>query len=150
MSDDFWSAVLSRITPHAPIDLDQDIFAAAAGAQGSGAAAEGMANGQPMPELSADLWHRGDELRSFIGVRVTRSLADCAPVAVKLAAAALERGVVPIILSTLPNSGFERFGFRVERIPEGQGAATEQFEKELSRFWNLAMIIDCADVVRIG
>ena len=50
---------------------------------------------------------------------MTKPPADIRRTALRLAAAAVERGVVPIILSPLPRTGFEPYGFRVERLPAG-------------------------------
>lgn len=153
MTDDNWLAVLSRISPDQPLDLDRVIFEGAdektpvttrAAFLGSGPGS-GRAGDPP----SCLLWDRDASATSYLGVRVTSALPDCAYTALLLAAAALERQVIPIILTTLTNSGFERFGFRVERLPSGPADARDACEQELSRFWNMAIIIDAADVALI-
>ena len=67
----------------------------------------------------------------------------------RLAAVALERGVTPIILSALDMSGFERFGFRVERLP-AQPAERATAEAELARVWDLSIIIDADEIGLLG
>ena len=44
------------------------------------------------------------------------------------------------------HTGFERFGFRVERIGGDTPEEIERTEQQLARFWNLAIIIDAADM----
>ncbi|TCM84995.1 hypothetical protein EV216_10980 [Rhodovulum steppense] len=56
---------------------------------------------------------------SRIGVRLAEPLDNPARAALRLAAAAVERHVFPVILSRIDQSWFECFGFRVERVPPG-------------------------------
>lgn len=141
--DRVWSAILSRVTPDRPENLDPVIRGDAA----LPAPGRMLAPGGPVPP-SAALWPTGDESLARIGVRIAEPLADPTRAALHLAAAAIERRVIPIILSRLDQSGLERFGFRVERIPEGPGAAAA--EAELRKFWNLALVIDGGDIGRLG
>lgn len=144
MTPEHWLAVLARIAPGEPVDLDAG--EGAARAAGGGLAAWDAAAPPPSPRL----WDRAEASASCIGVRVDAPLADPARAALRLAAAALERGVTPIILSSLDASGFERFGFRVERFVPGAGADRAAWEAEMSAFWALALIIDAADVAALG
>ena len=145
-----WLAVLTHVSLHEPLDLDATIFAMGDEkiASTKTPALESRSNLSAPP--SVRLWERDISGISFLGVRVTAPLPDCAYTALRLAAAAVERGVVPIILTTLPNSGFERFGFRVERLPNGSTDEISAYEEELCRFWNIAIIIDAAEVALIG
>ncbi|WP_165905326.1 hypothetical protein [Rhodovulum euryhalinum] len=145
--DPAWSAVLGRITTARPDDLDALIRDGAAG----------PAHGRMLPAggavpPSAALWRRaeGDATLSRIGVRIAEPLADPARAALRLSAAAIERRVIPVILSRLDQSGFERFGFRVERVPAGDEAAARAVEAELTRFWDLAIIVDGRDIGLLG
>jgi hypothetical protein len=144
MNRDHWATILTRISPTAPINLDEGVFE-----QGnvSGQVLAANAAG-PLP--SVVLWARGEPTFSYIGIRMREPVADCADVAVRLAGAAVERGVVPVILTTLPTCGFERFGFRVERIAGADAAELARSEQEIARFWNLAITIDIADMVAFG
>jgi hypothetical protein len=130
-----WAAVMSRIAGGVIVDLD----GAAPGK------APGIFDAGSRPP-SAVLWRQSDAGVARIGVRVDKPLADPAAAAVRLAGAALERGVVPIILSTIPVSGFERFGFQVERLPDAGDAARVAAEAELTNLWNLALIIDATEI----
>jgi hypothetical protein len=96
------------------------------------------------------LWRLADTRWSSIGVRVDAPLPDPAALALRLAAAAVERQVLPVILTTLDRSGLERFGFRTERVTGKAEADRLACEAELARFWNLAIIIDAADVSLLG
>lgn len=145
--DPAWRAILARIAPARPEDLD-DLILDGAPPRPRGAM---LAPGTPVPPAAA-LWRRdaADQTLSRIGVRVVRPLDDPAGAALRLAAAAVERRVIPIILSRIDQSGFERLGFRVERVPAGDEEAARAAEAELKKFWNLAIIVDGHDIGRLG
>ena len=140
---DHWLEVLLRIAGTAPLDLDAVVLGGAL-PQAAAAVPHGAGTLPPSPRL----WERGEEETAAIGIRVLNPLPDPGAVALRLAAAAVERGITPVILSALPDSGFERFGFRVERLSPGAARAAE--EAELQAFWNFAIIIDAEDVERLG
>ena len=118
MTDERWFDVIARMTPDEPLDLDAVLFDVSASADPGEVAPLGRAETMAP---SARLWER-DEALSHIGIRVTQAHPDALELAFRLASAAAERGVVPIILSPLERTGFERFGFRVERLPSGSAA----------------------------
>lgn len=144
MTPDHWLAVLSRIAPAGPVDLDAEVAEAPRRAAGLAAWAPA---GAP---VSPRLWARADTGAAWIGIRVDAALPDPVPVALRLASAALERGVTPVILTSRDASGLERFGFRVERFVPGPGADRAAWEAEMTAFWSLALIIDAADVAALG
>jgi hypothetical protein len=140
MTDETWSAVLSRLTPNAPADLDDLLF--------------DEAQDSPVLECfgnakSPGLWARPVDW-ACIGVRVLARPANLAEAARRLAAVAVERKINPIILSPLASTGFERFGFRVERIPEEPGDARDACEAELQNFWDMPMIFDLEESAALG
>ncbi|SIO57190.1 hypothetical protein SAMN05444722_3695 [Rhodovulum sp. ES.010] len=145
--DRVWSAIVGRITPARPVELDAVIRGDAAPRPRGAMLAPAPAPAPAVP-VSAALWRQEDETLSRIGIRITAPLDDPARAALHLASAVIERRVIPIILSRLDHSGFERFGFRVERVPDGAGAAA--VEAELRKFWNLAIIVDGGDIGRLG
>ncbi|MFZ1727578.1 MAG: hypothetical protein WBO29_11295 [Albidovulum sp.] len=147
--DERWLAVLSRITPQQPIDLET-VLLGAKKATVSKPDREFLSAIPPAPAPSATLWSRTESDLSYLGVRLTTPLADSAQTAIRLASAALERGITPIILTTLSNSGFERFGFRVERIMGESDEERAACEEELKRFWNMAIVVDAAEVALLG
>jgi len=145
MTPDDWLEIVLRITPDSPADLDADMF----DDLGPGVGVADDAGCAPGP-LSARLWDRDDPEPASVGVRVTRPLADCADIALRLASIAVERDIYPVILTSLPVSGFEPFGFRVERIAAAPGPERTRQEEELSRFWALALIVDAEDIALVG
>jgi hypothetical protein len=138
-----WLTILARIAPQTPLDLDGL-------PEVSDPAGPQVATAVPVAPPSARLWQPADPAAAFMGVRVTQRPADAARLAIRLASAALERGVTPIILSTLPKSGFEQFGFRVERLPAAPEDERRRAEAELARFWGLTIIIDADDIALLG
>ena len=147
MTQEHWNSVLSRIIQSGPVDLDTAIFkdcAQQAHSFGTGTDFDG--DTQTLPP-SGKLWNKA---QSCIGVRVNDLLPDCTLAATRMAAAALERGVTPIVLTTLPDSGFERFGFRVERLIGDTVEERAIYERELMQFWNMAIVIDVADIAQLG
>jgi hypothetical protein len=144
MTDPFWLDVIARLSAEEPHDIDMVLSGAGEAPRPS---APGLLDGPGL--RSSRLWAR-DDTRSHIGIRVDRPPRDLRRIALRLAAAAAERGVVPIILTTLGRSGFEQFGFRVERLPDGPPEAVAAFEAELRRFWDMALVISLSDVERLG
>lgn len=142
--EDDWKSTMERITPNAPVDLD-----ALLGVANDVTAAEPPPTKISRPP-SARLWSKRDAKASYLGVRVKEPSETTAQLAAQLAAAAMERAVVPVILSYCERSGFERFGFRVERVLGDTDAALAALETEIARFWDLAIIIDLEDVANLG
>jgi len=144
MRGERWLEVIGRISGDEPLDLDPILIAAAPTAN---------LGAPPDPAgstvRSSKLWSRDDAV-SYIGVRVDEPPRDLPRIALRLASAAEERGVVPIILSTLARTGLEQFGFRVERLPEGPPEAMDLFEAELRKFWDMPIVISLSDVERLG
>lgn len=149
MTQDDWLAILAQITPSGPDDPDGDLFGAAPATAGPGLP-EWRGGAAPGLTPSRHLWARAEGAAAGLGVRVLTALPDCAPAALRLAAAAAERGVMPVILSAVADSGFERFGFRVERVFGESAAEREAAEAEIAAFWTLAIIIDAADIAALG
>ncbi len=145
MSDEFWLDVISRITTDEPIDLDELLFGEVPEEQSSMVAVTDEDYIKP----SKTLWKNADASQSYIGIRVSKRLKNCTDAALKLASVALERGVTPIILTTLPDSGFEQFGFRVERLIYSNAEDCIAQEQELMQFWNLAIVIDMTQIAAL-
>lgn len=146
MTDERWFDVIARMTPDEPLDLDAVVFGRVARADPGEVAPRGRSE---TLAPSARLWER-DTALSHIGVRVTRAHPDALDLAFRLASAAAERGVVPVILSPLERTGFERFGFRVERLPADPPEEAARAEQDLMRFWDMPIVIDLADVAHLG
>ncbi len=113
LTEDYWQAVISQLRSTVPVDLDDLVDTPSRADRGTAAAdassvwvppfGNAMDAGRLMPGPT-------------IGVRVSRPVEDPVVVALRLASAAVERHVVPIMLTPLARSGFERFGLRTERI----------------------------------
>ena len=134
--------ILARLTDAAPVDLGLRPDAPAPRPGGSLATGEGVA-------LSPSLWPR-EAGWACLGIRVTEPVADVTGLARRLAATAAERGILPVILTSLDQSGFERFGFRVERLSGASPEARAADEAELMGFWNFALIVDAGDLIAAG
>ena len=145
MTETDWLQILLRITPQAPLDLDAAVLGST---QAGGASLPPILTPVP-PVVSSRLWLREPPEQAYIGLRVTRPLADCPALAVRLASIAIERGVCPVILTTLPVSGFETYGFRIERLSEAPEEQARQ-EAELTAFWALALIVDAEDIALLN
>jgi hypothetical protein len=141
MTRDVWFEVMARLAEVPPTDLDH-ILAPETGAAQTPVPPTIAAPAVPPSPL---LWDR-EEGVSWIGVRVDRPPRDVRATALRLAAAAAERRVVPVILSALPRTGFEQFGFRVERLPDGPPEAVAAFEAELCAFWDMPLVLALEDI----
>lgn len=146
MTEREYLAILSRLSAHAPSDLDGDLFPPLEVTPGA-LLDVGKATTHA---ISAKLWQRFDDATSYIGIRETAPLEDYAQVTARLLSAALERRVAPIILTTLGRSGFTRFGLRVERLAGDTDAARAVCEAQLKSLWDLAIIIDAQQVASLG
>ncbi len=142
MTETFALDILGRLQDAAPFDLDAVL--------GDGDVAKGgtLAMGAAVP-LSPALWERRESW-ACLGIRVTEPPEDVTALARRLAATAVERGIIPVILSSLDQSGFERFGFRVERLSGATEEERAAEEAELQGFWNFALILDARDLSLIG
>ena len=144
MTGETWLDVIARLSAEEPVDLDP-ILADPSPRPEAGAA--GAGNGPTI--RSAKLWKRDDTV-SHIGIRVERIPDDPRRLALRLASAAAERGVVPIILSTLPRTGLEQYGLRVERLPDGSPESAARAEAELRKFWDMPIVVSLSDAERLG
>lgn len=76
-----------------------------------------------------------------IGLRVTEPPADAADRAMRVTAFALERDVEVVVMSDVDRSGFERFGFRVERVSGDSEEARAACEEQIQRFWSIDLVL---------
>lgn len=149
MNIDHWLLIISRITSFRPIELD-DVFDIYLPQRTDGCNAERTAARDRFAfPPSSRLWLHKNNSSSYIGVRVYEAQRNLAQAAFRLAAAALERCVVPIIFSTIPSSGFERFGFRVELLVGESHEDILEREEELKRYWNISVVINASDITAL-
>lgn len=131
-----WSEIMSRITPNDALNID-DVLARqdprAAKKHGSAV----MPASDPV-RFSAGF---SDESTSVIGFRLREARDDLPVLAMRLAGFAAEQGAEVVILSDLPYSGLERFGFRVERVCGDTEEQREMCVDQLREFWSMGVIL---------
>jgi hypothetical protein len=66
---------------------------------------------------------------------------QCLRPCLRVAAFAIERNVEIVVLSETDYSGFERFGFRIERISGHCAETRAACEDQIRRFWNLDLVL---------
>ena len=146
MTEAYWQDVIGLIRVAAPTDLNGLVGMP----ERTGQPSTGFPAHCIVPAPSARLWTLSDPSWSCIGVRVSAPVADPPTLALRLAAAAVERHMLPVMLTRLAQSGFERFGFRTERIFGATEEERAACEAELARFWGFAIVIDASDVTLLG
>ncbi|MBW4708919.1 hypothetical protein KX928_14110 [Roseobacter sp. YSTF-M11] len=142
-SDPKYLSLLADLATQDPLDLDPLIFDVPQRAPASDFKA-------PALPPSTALWKTSEDGASHIGLRLTRRLENPSFLAARLAAIAVERQIIPVFLSHIGVSGMQRFGFRVEQMSGTTDAERAACEDQLRRFWNMAMIIDAADIEKLG
>jgi len=145
VTEDFWQQMAARIVHEQPVELDGLIF--------DDAQKPGGDLVRDVPDTwiapSRANWAMSEEDRVAIGVRVTKTLPNTVDIATQLVAMAVERAIIPVILSSISPSGFEQYGFRVERLAGKDQAQLQVCEEELKRFWDIAIVIDAADIAQM-
>ena len=139
MNKDDWMQIAARLTPRHPEDLS-DLTGADAPGEAGGWVAPHRPAGARAP--AASLWRASGADGAFLGVRVSKPVPAPVQVALKLIAIAAEKSVRPIIFSHLAHSGFEPFGFRVERLGAADAQEIAARERELMAFWDIAILVD--------
>lgn len=132
-----WTSILPRIGPHDAEDLDgllapRDPRHAAPGRDLF-----------PLPEAVL-LTETGLKRSDAVCVGLRAPAADAGSVvdrAMRVAAFAAEHDVEVVILAEADPSGFERFGFRVERIAGDTAEERAACEDQIRRFWNLDLVL---------
>lgn len=145
--DDDWTEILARLSALDILDLesrrDRSSMAKVADRDATAHHDE-----QGLIAPSRVLWTKDDaEMETMrIGVRVRERPREIRATAARLAAMAIERKTAPVILSYVDLSGFEQFGFRVERIKGRRLSEMRLQEMELESFWELELVIDLEDL----
>lgn len=132
-----WSTILLRIGPHDAEDLDPLL------ARHDPRRARPGRDLFPLPEavlMPETALKRADAV--CVGLRAPAPEAgDVVDRATRLAAFAAEHDVDAVILCDTDRSGFERFGFRVERIAGDTPEERAACEDQIRRFWNLDLVL---------
>jgi hypothetical protein len=131
-----WTAILSRIDPRDAADIDdiaRDFDPRAA-----------VPGRDVFPDVEGCLMPRATFKREdavAIGLRIAAEPTDAADRAMRVTAFALEREVEVVVLSDCDRSGFERFGFRVERVTGDTEARRAACEEQIRRFWSIDLVL---------
>ena len=134
--DQRFADMISCISHHEACELDAIVgpFDRRLNPVGRAIFPSGVAPARPEPRM------RGEDT-ACIGYRVREPKADAALVAMQLATLAMEKGAEVIILSHLPYSGFERFGFRCERVCGETEAERLACEEQIRTFWTIEIVL---------
>ena len=136
MEEARWTAILSRIDPRDADDIDDIARAFDPRAERPGR--------DIFPEIEGGLPPRAAFGRPdgvAIGLGVAGEATGTADRALRLAAFAIERDVEVVILAECDRSGFERFGFRVERVSGASETARAACEEQIRRFWSIDLVL---------
>lgn len=147
MRADDWLAVIARIgVPADALFLDEG-----AAVPAKPFALRGRHRGDAA-KPSGKLWPRdtAEAEVAAIGVTVLFALLDVQLLALRIASVAVERGLMPVILTTRDQTGLEPYGFRIERLTDRDGVPDAVEMAELSAFWDFALVIDAADIALLG
>ena len=135
-----WNAILSRIGTQDADDLDALLAPFDPRHSGAGRESFPAPEAVLMPQTSLKR-----ETTVCVGLRAADDGADDGPAtadrALRLAAFAVERDVEIVVLSEADRCGFERFGFRVERIAGDTPEARAACEDQIRRLWNLDLVL---------
>lgn len=136
MDPTLWNSILSRIGRDDAEDIDAIL------APHDPHRAEPGRDLFPLPEavlMPGSEMKRADAVA--VGLRASATASDAVDRAARVAAFAAERDVEIIVLTDADRSGFERFGFRVERIAGDTVEARDACEDQIRRFWNLDLVL---------
>lgn len=137
MEPTHWSSILPRIGPHDADDLDALLAPHDPRRSEPGRDLFSLPEAVLMPTARLK---RADAV--CVGLRAPAGdAADAADRAMRLAAFAAEHDVQIVVLAEADRSGFERFGFRVERIAGTNPEERAACEAQIRRFWNLDLVL---------
>jgi hypothetical protein len=136
MDAEHWRAVLGRVTAHDAADIDDLTADFDPRRHAPGRDVFPEIGGQLMPETAMK---RPGAI--CVGLRVEAPATNAADQAMRLAVFALEKDVEIVVLSHVDCSGFEPFGFRIERIAGETEAARAACEDQIRRFWNIDTVL---------
>ncbi|MFQ8429774.1 hypothetical protein [Amaricoccus sp. W119] len=131
-----WTTILSRIDSRDAVDIDDLAAMVEPRAEVPGRDIFPEVEGCLLPRAA---FRRADGVA--IGLRVTEPPADAADRAMRVTAFALERDVEVVVMSDVDRSGFERFGFRVERVSGDSEEARAACEEQIQRFWSIDLVL---------
>ena len=131
-----WSTIISRIGPHDADELDEVLAPYGPRETTPGREIFPLPGAVLMPQTALK---RSDAV--CVGLRSADVDAAVADRAMRIACFAIECDSEITVLSETDFSGFERFGFRVERIAGDTPEEREACEDQIRRFWNLDLVL---------
>jgi hypothetical protein len=131
-----WNAVLARVADRDAADIDDITGAFDPRRRPPGREIFPEIAGALMPETAMQT-----PGAVCVGVRVSAVHPDAPDRALRLVAFGAEKDVEIVVLTELGYSGFERFGFRTERIAGATEAARAACERQIRRFWNIDLVL---------
>ena len=131
-----WNSILSRIGQHDAEELDTLLAVRDPHGAEPGRELFPLPEAVLMPETGMK---RADAVA--VGLPAKADAPDVVDRAMRVAAFAAERDVEIVVLTDADRSGFERFGFRVERLAGDTPAARAACEDQIRRFWNLDLVL---------
>ncbi|MDD9921780.1 MAG: hypothetical protein OXQ92_05800 [Boseongicola sp.] len=132
-----YHSVLSNISPNSPVRLG--LSSSSNTSPVSNPCTPGPT---ATPQPSKILWEALDDDLSFIGIRVTNTVKEPSRLAAKMASLAIERNIYPVFISWCGDCGLQHYGMQVEQICGANDDECREFEEQLKRLWNLAIIIN--------
>lgn len=130
-----WSELLLRIGPQDADDIDEVLAPFDQRPPSAGKDLFPLPEAVLMPETAL---RRADMV--CVGLRASGG-GDVADRAMQVAAFAIEHDVEVVVLSEADYSGFERFGFRIERLSGDRPEQRAACEDQIRRFWNLDLVL---------
>lgn len=136
MSSDKNLQKLRRIRPLAIENLDDDL----APFDPRSARPEGQTLAPETSILDPALFAQAEDSRPVLGCLLWEQQLPDRQLAAKLTAFSQEHDADIVVLSCALSSGFEKYGFRVERVSPDPAARSRQVE-ELRDFWGIAFFV---------
>lgn len=130
------TALLLRLSPHEPYDLDSLLAPHDRRSPPVGKDIAPCVNAETLPPCRLA---RPDKV--VVATRVRRPLDDPTDTAFRLAALAIQHDVEIVVFSDIDYSGLERFGFRTERVVGRTDPERELCLTQLRHFWGVELVL---------
>ena len=136
MSRSDGNEIISRISPAAPVNLDELLC----GVEGTTQAPGRYIFPREVQDIDLVVPLKDEEVVCF-GARVTEDTPNVVALAMSVAQLAAEKNAEPVVFSHVDNPGLSRFGFRIERIVANDDQDVSASEGQIKAFWGIVMVI---------
>ena len=143
MNNEYWLEVISRLSAVQITDLDDILSPPGRCIPATGLDAD---LDRVLSRPSRELWADRKSGVLAIGISISKPLRNPVNLAGHLAAMAVERGIIPIVLSEIGLCGLERFGFRVEDVSQMSGGSADELKDQIRQFWHIDIMIDADSI----